>query len=73
MSGGMKINNHSSWMGKGGKDSVLPLGNKVKHESSAEGAGHMSKYEDTTEDIKASQEHNKRQTEKHKNNPMKRN
>jgi hypothetical protein len=72
MTGGRRINDHSSWVGKGGKDSVMPMGNKVKHESSAEGAGHASQYEDTTEDIKASQEHNKKKVESHKNNPMKR-
>ncbi len=53
---GRKINDHSSWMGKSGKDSVLPDGpHKVKSESSAEGAGAVNKYEDTTEAIRASQ------------------
>ncbi len=72
MTGGRKINDHKSWMGSSSKDSVLPLGDKVKHESSAEGAGHASQYEDTTEDVKAAQVHNKNKVESHKNNPMKR-
>ena len=55
------------------KYSCLPkFANLLKHESSAEGAGHADQYEDTTEDIKAAQEHNKKKVESHKNNPMKR-
>ena len=72
MTGGRKINDHSSWVGHVTKDGVYPSGNKVKHESSAEGAGHAAQYEDTTEDIKAAQVHNKKKVEAHKNNPMKR-
>lgn len=53
---GRKINDHSSWIGKGSKGSVFPDGpHKVKMESSAEGAGALGKYEDTTEAIKAQQ------------------
>lgn len=56
MSGGRRIDDHSSWMGARSKDSVFPAGpNKVKNESSAEGAGSVMKYEDTTERIKAAQ------------------
>ncbi len=56
MAGGQKINDHGSWMGKGGKASVFPDGpHKVKMESSAEGAGKLSSYEDTTEMVKAQQ------------------
>jgi len=56
MSGGQKINDHSSWMGSKGKASVFPDGpHKVKMESSAEGAGTLPKYEDTTEAIRGSQ------------------
>jgi hypothetical protein len=56
MSGGQKINDHSSWVGKGSKGSVFPMGVKTKNESSAEGAGSISKYEDTTETIKSQQQ-----------------
>lgn len=54
--GGRKIDDHSSWMGKGANGSVFPMGAKVKNESSAEGAGAVSKYEDTTETIKSQQQ-----------------
>jgi len=55
MSGGQKINDHHFWAGGHSKGSVFPEGAKVKHESSAEGAGHLSKYEDTTEAIRSTQ------------------
>ena len=50
MSGGRRIDDHSFWDGSKGKDSVFPDGpHKTKEESSAEGAGSVMKYEDTTE------------------------
>jgi len=52
---GRAINDHSSWMGKGSNGSVLPMGCKVKSESSAEGAGTLSMYKDTTEAVKEQQ------------------
>ena len=52
---GRRIDDHSFWGGKGGKGSVLPLGSKMKDESSAEGAGEIMHYPDTTEAIKATQ------------------
>jgi hypothetical protein len=52
---GRKIDDHSFWAGKAGKDMVMPQGVHTKNESSAEGAGAVSKYEDTTEAIKAGQ------------------
>ncbi len=52
---GQKINDHKSWMGAPGKNMVMPMGAKTKSESSAEGAGELMKYEDTTEAIKSSQ------------------
>ena len=55
-SGGQRIDNHSFWAGKAGKDSRFPDGpHKTKDESSAEGVGSVSKYEDTTEAIKSQQ------------------
>ena len=53
---GRRIDDHSFWAGKGSGGSVLPLGSKMKQESSAEGAGSLGKYEDTTETIKSQQE-----------------
>lgn len=50
---GRRIDDHSSWMGKGSKGSVFPDGpHKVKEEKSAEGSGHVGDmYPDTTEKI----------------------
>lgn len=55
MSGGKKIDDHSFWAGSKSKGSVFPEGAKVKHEHSAEGAGHEAHYEDTTEAIRGVQ------------------
>lgn len=55
-SGGMRIDDHKFWGGGPSKDSVLAEGVKNKHESSAMGAGNLSRYEDTTEAIKSQQE-----------------
>ncbi len=55
MAGGQKINDHSFWAGGMSKESPLPTQTKVKYESSAEGAGGLSNYEDTTETIKSQQ------------------
>lgn len=55
-SGGQRIDNHSFWAGKPEKDSRFPDGpHKTKDESSAEGVGSLSHYEDTTEAIKSQQ------------------
>lgn len=53
--GGQRIDDHSFWAGKGSNGSVFPMGAKIKGESSAEGAGSLSKYEDTTEAIRSAQ------------------
>ena len=64
--GGQKIHDHSFWAGKGSKESVFPDGgHKTKHESSAEGAGAETEYEDTTEAIKKQQEHAKSKVHSH--------
>lgn len=65
-SGGMRIDDHAFFGGKGSP--TFPTGNKVKEESSAEGAGSLMKYEDTTEEIKAQQE---KGISKAKSHPMK--
>lgn len=68
-SGGMRIDDHSFWGGSKGKDSVFPDGpHKCKDESSAEGAGSLAKYEDTTEAIKSTQVQAKNKVKAH---PMK--
>jgi hypothetical protein len=69
MSGAKAINDHSFWAGSKGKASVFPDGpHKTKDESSAEGAGKLMKYEDKTEDIKATQVEQVKQA---KSRPMK--
>lgn len=45
------------WGGGASKGSVFPMGVKHKNESSAEGAGSIMEYEDTTESAKKMQEH----------------
>ena len=65
VSGGQRIDDHSFWAGKGANGSVFPMGAKTKMESSAEGAGSLPKYEDTTERIKAAQETAKGKVKSH--------
>lgn len=55
MSQGQKINDHSSWVGKGSNGTVYPAGAKMKNVASEEGAGAVMKYEDTVEAINAAQ------------------
>ena len=47
---GRRIDDHGSWMGKGGKY-PLPMESKMKEEKTAEGAGGIMDYPDTTEAI----------------------
>ena len=53
---GRRIDDHSFWAGGHSKGSVFPEGARTKNESSAEGAGAVHHYEDTTETIKSQQE-----------------
>lgn len=52
---GRRIDDHSFWAGGKSKGSVFPEGAHTKNESSAEGAGAVMKYEDTTEAIRSAQ------------------
>jgi hypothetical protein len=71
---GRKIDDHSSWVGSKGKDAVFPDGpHKTKNYSSAEGAGSLSHYEDTTETIKSQQEMGKSKMKGHPQKPGYRN
>lgn len=66
---GRRIDDHSSWVGKGSKGVPLPLGSKMKEMSSAEGAGHVGmEYPDTDEKVKGIQ---KQMDGKIKAKPMK--
>lgn len=62
---GRKIDDHSSWVGKGSNGTVFPMGAKLKSQSSAEGVGSLSHYEDTTEAIKSQQEMSKKKVQGH--------
>lgn len=54
--GGQRIDDHSSWVGSAGKDMVMPMGCKTKSmEAMVEGAGDISRYEDTEESIRSQQ------------------
>ena len=71
---GRRIDDHGSWIGAKGKDSVFPDGpHKTKDESSAEGFGALSHYEDTTETIKSQQEMSKKKVHGHPMKPGTRN
>ncbi len=72
-SGGQRIDDHSSWIGKAGKDMVMPQGVHTKSESSAEGAGSEMDYEDTTEKIKAQQVMGVGKVKAHPMKPLNRN
>lgn len=54
MAGGMKIDDHKFFAGKGSPD--FPKGVHVKHYTSASDAGAENDYEDTTEAIKRQQD-----------------
>lgn len=62
---GQRIDDHSSWVGKGNKGSVFPEGVKVKDMSSAEGAGGLSSYEDTSNEIQRAQEMGDKKVKSH--------
>jgi len=74
MAGGQRIDDHSFWAGKPAKGSVFPDGGaKTKMESSAEGAGEVSQYWDTTEKIKEQQVMGERKAKSHAMKPGYRN
>jgi hypothetical protein len=49
------IKDRSFWAGGPQEGNAVPVGTRAKMESSAEGAGHLSDYPDTSEDIKKGQ------------------
>lgn len=69
--GGMKINDHKFFAGSGSPK--FPVGNKLKEYSSAEGAGAVGEYEDTTEKIHSQQNMGIKKAEGHKQKPQYRN
>ena len=62
---GRRIDDHSNWIGKSGKDMVMPQGVHTKAYSSAEGSGEVGRYEDTTEAIHDQQEMGMKKTKAH--------
>lgn len=70
---GRRIDDHSFWAGGKSKGSVFPEGAKTKMETSAEGAGHLSDYPDTTEMIERDQKMGITKAESHKIKPGYRN
>jgi hypothetical protein len=58
--GGRKIDDHSFWAGGKSRGSVFPEGVHTRDYNSAEGAGELKQYEDTTEAIKTQQEMGKK-------------
>lgn len=65
VSGGQRIDDHSFWAGEASNGSVFPMGAKTKMESSAEGAGSLPRYEDTTERIRAAQVEGEKKAKAH--------
>lgn len=55
---GQRIDDHSFWAGKGGKNMVMPQGVHTKELGADGHAGEVSKYEDTNEAIKSQQSMN---------------
>ncbi len=65
-SGGQKIDDRSFWAGGRSKASVFPDGpHKEKQYVSAEGAGNVMKYEDTSEAIKKMQDDGQKKAKAH--------
>ena len=61
-----RIDDHSFWAGKGEKGSVFPDGVHLKEERSAEGAGDLRDYYDTSEKIRDCQDMGERKAVSHK-------
>lgn len=69
--GGQKITDRKFFAGSGAPE--FPKGVHVKMESSAEGAGALNEYEDTTAKIKSQQEMGIKKAKAHAQKPLNRN
>lgn len=67
---GRRIDDHSNWIGSSSKESPLPMHSKMKQEHSADGAGSLSHYEDTTETIRAQQVMGEKKMKSHSQRPL---
>lgn len=73
MSGGRRIDDHSFWAGSKPEGTVFPNGpHKLKMEHSAESAGSVMSYEDTTEKIKEQQSRGAKKVHSHGRRPLER-
>lgn len=70
---GRRIDDHSGFPGKGSKNNPLPEGCHSQYSNSAEGAGALGEYQDTSPKIKAQQDANIAGMKKHEQPPMRRN
>ena len=70
---GRRIDDHSGFPGKGDSRNPLPNGCKSQYFDSAEGAGELREYQDTTPKIKAAQEAGISKMKSHPQPPMDRN
>lgn len=62
---GRRIDDHGSWVGKGGHGTVFPDGAKTKAVEHSEGFGGLSHYEDTNETIVSQQRMNVKKVHGH--------
>lgn len=67
MSGGMKITDKAGWPGD--SEQMMKSSNRLKNYSSADGAGELGQYWDTTEKIKEQQDMGERKVKSHMPKP----
>jgi hypothetical protein len=73
-SGGQRIDDHTFWAGAPSESSVFPNGpHKTKNYKSADGAGMLPKYEQTSEQIEAIQDVSEKKIMEYERNPQYRN
>lgn len=63
--GGRRIDDHSFWAGKAESGCVFPKGVHKKEFSSADGAGELERYEQTSDEIQRMQEISEDKVERH--------
>lgn len=70
---GQRIDDHSFWAGGKSKGSIFPEGAKTKQYSDDGHDGHLSHYEDTSEEIERQQEMGVKKAKGHSQRPGYRN
>lgn len=63
---GRRIDDHSFWGGRASEGSPMPMESKMKRMDSAEGAGEVTRYNDTEEEILRMQDMGERKIDSHK-------